>query len=353
MVDAFSPGLLTRIGEVRKVVLVRASRIGDFVCATPAFRALRDALPGVDITLIGLPFVEPLAARSAFIDRFEPFPGFPGIAEQFFDARAVVRSFGRLQRRKFDLAIQMHGTGVYSNTYLLLLGARVNAGFVREGDGPGRLDAALPMPSKGHEKERLLAFTTFLGAKKTSEACCFPLLPEDRAAADSLLEGAAPPLLGIHPYAREAEKRCPAGQFAAAAAALRTRHGGTVVVLGDGDPNEATADIGRMIGSPVVDLTSRTSVAVLGAVIRRLSVLVTNDSGPAHIAYALGAPAVAIFGETDPERWGPPREGPFRVVRAILPRSSSKEEDALSNHACLSGVSVEQVVKAASEVMRR
>lgn len=165
MSDPFSPGLLSRLPEPpRKVALVRASRIGDFVCATPAFRALRQALPDAEITLIAMPFVRELVARSPHLDCFVPFPGFPGMAEQFFDARQVSSFFQQMQALQFDLAIQMHGSGVYSNPFTLMLGAQTTAGFVREGDPALRLDAALAMPQREHEVRRVLALTTFLGA---------------------------------------------------------------------------------------------------------------------------------------------------------------------------------------------
>jgi ADP-heptose:LPS heptosyltransferase len=351
MSDRKATPLLSRFPDVRKVALVRASRIGDFICATPAFRALRKALPGAEIILIGLPFVAPLARRSPWIDRFVPFPGFPGMAEQFFQAREALLSLGRMQAGRFDLAVQMHGTGVYSNTYTLMLGARATAGFVREGDGPGRLDAALPMPG-GHETERLLALMGFLGVPSAGTACDFPLLAADRSAAGRLLKDCALPLIGVHLYARKTEKRWPVERFAAAAAEVRMRHGGTVVLLGESGPQSAVQAFTENLGPPVTDLTSRTSVAVLGAVIERLAVLLTNDSGPAHIAYALGVPAVTIFGETDPERWGPPLEGPFRAVVRNLPCRPCEEEGCASDYACLRGVSVERVVEAASDVIR-
>jgi ADP-heptose:LPS heptosyltransferase len=68
------------------------------------------ALPKAEITLIGQPFVEELVMRSPHIDRFVPFPGFPGIAEQFFDARQTVQFFQQMQAEQFDLVVQMHGS---------------------------------------------------------------------------------------------------------------------------------------------------------------------------------------------------------------------------------------------------
>src|SRR6185437_1509188 len=163
------PGLLTRLAcagrSPRKVALLRASRIGDFLCATPAIRALRAALPDAEITMITLPLLRDMVERSPHLDRFVAFPGFPGVAEQFFDARRATAFFAAMQAERFDLAIQLQGSGVYSNPSTLLLGARATAGFIRPGDAPGLLDAALPMPACGSEVERLLALTSFLGAK--------------------------------------------------------------------------------------------------------------------------------------------------------------------------------------------
>jgi hypothetical protein len=80
--DPTAPGLLTRLPDPpRKVALLRASRIGDFLCATPALRALRRALPEAEITMITLPLLRGLVERSPHLDRFVAFPGFPGIAE--------------------------------------------------------------------------------------------------------------------------------------------------------------------------------------------------------------------------------------------------------------------------------
>jgi ADP-heptose:LPS heptosyltransferase len=344
--------MLERLKEIQEVVLIRASRFGDFLCATPAFRAIRLRLPDARITLIGLPFVGELSARSPHLDRFIPFPGFPGMAEQFFDPRDVTRFFRRIQSKRFDLAIQMHGTGVYSNTFALMLGARTTVGFVREGDGPGRLDAALPMPSTGHEVERMLSLTTFLGAPSPGSRTEFPLRRLDHRRAQTLLQGAKGPLIAIHPYARKPEKCWPVERFALAASALQQRHGGTVIILGEQGAMPSGARIAATVRGPCLDLTGKTSLATMGAVLARLSLLLTNDSGPAHGAYAVGCPAVVLFGETNPERWGPPVDGPFRVVRRILPCFPCAEDTCQAEAACLRSIAVEQVVSAAEEIFQ-
>lgn len=352
MNDQFLPGLLSRLSESpRKVALMRASRIGDFICATPAFRSLRIALPEAEITLIGQPFVEELIMRSPHLDRFVPFPGFPGIAEQFFDPRQTVQFFQQMQAEEFDLAVQMHGSGVYSNPFTLLLRARITAGFVREGDSAGRLDAALPMPFKLHEVRRVLALTTFLGASPQGEETEFPLWAEDRAAASALLAGVEQPLIGLHPGSREATKQWDSERFAIAGTELQRQYGGTVVVIGGLDERPVAESIAQTIGSSCLNLAGKTSLAVLGGVISQFSVLVTNDSGPAHIAYALGTPTVTVFGGTDPAIWGPLNSDQHRVLAYEVPCRPCDYGVCPVEYTCLENVMAQQVVETAVEVM--
>ena len=140
-----------------------------------------------------------------------------------------------MQAEEFDLALQLHGSGVYANPFTLMLGARATAGFIRPGDPAGRLAAALPLPESGHEIRRVLSLPVFLGAPPQGDETEFPLWPEDHAAAEELLRGAERPLIGLHPAAREATKRWPAERFAALAGQLQRCHGGTVVLVGGAD----------------------------------------------------------------------------------------------------------------------
>jgi len=353
MNNPFLPGLLSRLPELpRKVALMRASRIGDFICATPAFRSLRMALPQAEMTLIGMPFVEELVMRSPQLDRFIPFPGFPGMAEQFFDPRQTVQFFQQMQAEQFDLAIQMHGSGVYSNPFTLMLGARVTAGFVREGDPAGRLDAALPMPLNRHEVRRVLALTTFLGASPQGEETEFPLLAEDTKAAETLLAGAERPLIGLHPAAREMTKRWAPERFIALGTELQQRYGGTVVVLGGVEERRLGDTIAQTMGQSCRNLAGRTSLAVLGGVISQLSIFVTNDSGPAHVAYALGTPTVTIFGGTDPAVWGPLKGQQHRILAHAVPCRPCDYGECPVGYTCLENVTAQQVVEKVVEVMQ-
>jgi ADP-heptose:LPS heptosyltransferase len=150
-------------GKPSRVVIVRALRLGDLLCAVPAFRAVRAALPLAHITLIGLPLAREFVARCPFIDDYAEFPGYPGIADQPVDPARTLAFLQRMPAAHLDLAIQLHGSGVFSNPFTRLLGAQRAVGFVREGETDLGLDFAIPYPEQGREVERLLTLTAHLG----------------------------------------------------------------------------------------------------------------------------------------------------------------------------------------------
>jgi len=248
--------------------------------------------------------------------------------------------------------VQMQGSGVYSNPFMLMLGAGLTAGFVREGDPAGRLDAALPLQEEEHEVRQMLAMTSFLGAPAQGEETEFPLWPEDYAAAEALLRDAERPLIGLHAAARDATRRWAVERFAAVGTALWRRHGGTIVMLGDCEERDVGEVLVGQVDGPCVNLMGKTSLVQLGGVIAGLSVLVTNDTGPAHIAYALGTPTVTIFGSANPKRYGPLKSGPYCILVHDVPCRPCGYTVCPIGYRCLEGVTVAQALDAAEEVMR-
>ena len=114
--------------------MFRPLKLGDLLCAVPTLRALRRGWPGARVTLIGLPSAREVAARfPLYVDEFLEFPGFPGLPEQRCEPRAVLEFLRVAQERRFDLALQLHGSGEFANPLVALLGARRTAGYFREG----------------------------------------------------------------------------------------------------------------------------------------------------------------------------------------------------------------------------
>ena len=160
------------------------------------------------------------------------------------------------------------------------------------------------------------------------------------------------PLIGLHPAARDATRRWALERFAVVAAELVRRYGGTIVILGDAQ-EQAVGEklVGKLMG-PCLNLEGKTSLVELGAVIAQLSLLVTNDTGPAHIAYALGTPTVTIFGSADPGTYAPLQNGPYRVLVHEVPCRPCGYTLCPIGYPCLEGVTVQQVIEAASTIMK-
>ena len=352
--DPFEPGLLHRLPEPpAKVAILKASRIGDFINATPAFRALRRALPEAEISIITLPMLGEVAKRCTSFDRCLSFPGYPGLAEQLFKPETALQFLMQMQAEHFDLAIQMQGSGVNSNPFTLMLGAKYTAGFIRPGDPPGRLSAALPLPDQGHEVSRNLALTDFLGAPSQPGSLPeFNLLPEDHAGAEGCLSGFSRPWIGIHTSARDATRRWPLNRFIQAATVLQKQRSGTVIFIGESRDRAAGEEALKIAGIPYLNLAGCTSLPVSAAVIQRLAVFLTNDTGPAHIAYAVGAPTVTIFGGGDPSRNGPLTAGPHRILAYPIDCRPCETGDCPINLRCLQHITVNQVVRAAGEIFK-
>jgi ADP-heptose:LPS heptosyltransferase len=293
-----------------------------------------------------------LAERIPEIDRVIPFPGFPGIAEQLFDAHTAARFFLQIQAEQFDLVIQLQGSGIYSNPFILMLGAKWSAGMIRPGDPPGRLDAAYPEPSQGHEINRLLEFVEFLGASPRGTDVRLELMPADTLKVEQIIDHKPRPWIAIHSGARDLTRRWSLERFAGVGKALLEKYGGSLILLGEEDESPAAEDLLRIAKVKGSNLAGKLSLPELTASLSLLDILITNDSGPAHLAYAVDTPSVTIFGSADPQRYGPLEMDRHRI--AITPVECRPCGLALCpiGYRCLAGVTVENVIAAAEQLLR-
>lgn len=350
-------GVLAKIpGPVCRVAIVRATRLGDFMCAVPTLRSLRLALPNAEITLIALPFARDMVKRFPYLDRFEEFPGYPGVREVPFDAPRTLAFLARQRRRHYDLAIQLHGSGVFSNPFTLLLGAGATVGFTRPEDQGLGLDHWVVYPDKGHEIDRVLLMARLLGAPDAGTHLDFPLLDHDRISALRLARahGLDPhrPIIGVHPGAKNPSRRWPPERFAAAASKLAELIGAHIVVTGGRGDERECATVQEILGNRTCNLNGQTSLGTLGALMERMALFLTNDTGPAHLAYALGVRSATVFGAAEPDVWGPLDTVRHKTVFAPVDCRPCGLATCQRGYHCLTDVSVDQVVAAAEAALQ-
>lgn len=301
----------------RRVAILRALQLGDLLCAVPALRALRAALPEAQIVLIGLPWARWFVDRfNGYLDGFREFPGFPGLPERTPDIARIPGFLAEMQREPFDLAIQLHGSGPFVNPLTALFGAQRCAGFFLPGDYCPDPERFIPWPESGLEIRRLLSLVEFLGAPAQGEELEFPLRADDFARLHEVPEARDLELgayVGIHPGASVGPRRWPVERFAAVGRTLADR-GLTVVLTGTSAEAGLTAEVARAIGRRCVDLAGQTDLGSLGALVSGMRLLVCNDTGISHVAAALRVPSVVISTGDNPARWAPVDASLHRVL---------------------------------------
>jgi ADP-heptose:LPS heptosyltransferase len=263
-----------------RIALFRPLGVASLLCAVPALRALDAAYPEAEITLIGLPQVRELGVRlRRYVDAFAEFPGFPGIPEAELDFDAVPGFFERMKNRRFDLAIQMHGSGEIANPLMVLMGAAHNAGFYRPGRYCPDAQRYLPWEENEDEVQRWLRLAAHVGAAPKGSFLEFPLQPEDWAEWRALhLEHYVCLHCGGQPQ-----------RFAELGDALAAE-GWNVVVTGD-------SQVAGAMREPAISLAGRTSLGGTAAVIAKASLLVSSDRTTALIASAMRTPSTPLAGD--------------------------------------------------------
>lgn len=329
-----------------RIGVFRALMLGDLLCAVPALRALRAAHPGASIALIGLPWAQALAQRLPQLDEFIAFPGWPGLPEQPPALAEIPGFLQRMQAERFDLLLQMHGSGQVVNPLLAAFGARRLAGFVAPGAWCGEPASHCAWPERGHEIERLLSLTDHLGLPRHGLQLEFPLVEADRREAAALLPAwRAAPCAIVHAGSQLPSRRWGAERFAAVADGL-ARRGLRVLLTGSAGEAPLVGTVQALMREPAQNLAGRTSLWALGALVERAALVVCNDTGLSHIAAALGTPSVVVACGSDVARWRPLDARRHRVLWQPMACRPCAHADCPVGHGCASAISVGAVLAA-------
>ncbi|HTP87532.1 MAG TPA: lipopolysaccharide heptosyltransferase II [Bryobacteraceae bacterium] len=332
-------------------ILVRATNwVGDAVMSLPALRAVRSRYPDAHITVLARPWVLDLYARERFADDIVPFA-----CRNLSDKLSLSRS---LRSRRFDSAI------LFQNAFeaaAIAFAARIpeRIGYARDGRSL-LLTRPVPVPQKGDipEHERfyyleLLRRASILDALP-SEDEPIRLLGVEETRADGLrmLGG---PAIGISPGAAfGGAKRWYPDRFADAAVQVAGFAGLPVAVFGSAAERPICEQVCAAViarGITAHNYAGETTLAQFISMAAACNVFLTNDSGPMHIASALGIPTVAVFGATDHRATGP--TGPLaRVVCHPVECSPCKLRECPIDHRCMTAITSGEVAETAFKLLK-
>ena len=287
-----------KIEDVRKIAVLRANAIGDLIFTLPALAALRAAYPAAEMVLLGQPWHHGfLTGRPGPVDRVVVVPPSKGVHEPLEgaveDPAALAAFFAAMAEERFDIALQMHGGGRYSNPFVQRLGARLTAGLKTPDALP--LDRWTPYVYWQYEILRYLEVVALVGAPPTVLEPCLAVTSADLEEAASVVPASVEPLVVLHPGGGAVMRQWPPEKFAAVGDALAAA-GARIVVTG-GRPEERAlveAVVGGMT-APAQATWGQLSLGGLAGLLSRCRVVVSNDSGPLHLAAAVGAATAGIY----------------------------------------------------------
>jgi heptosyltransferase I len=304
-----------------RILLIKLSSLGDVIHALPTLEALRSLYPRGHLTWLVEDAYAPVLAGHPALDEVWPVPR-PRPGNDLFlkNLQEAIRVARRLRKEPFDLVIDLQGLLKSACWAALARGAR-KLGYdrTREFSYLFLTERLAPFDPEAHAVWRYLNVARHLGAPAAPPRFRLGLrLPENL---DQLLgPETGQPLAVLHPGARWPTKLWPAAHWARLAGWLARDQGFQVVITGSPGDRDLAREIAAQAEGPLLNLAGRTSLAELAALLGKARCAVTTDTGPMHLAAALGTPVAALFGPTAPWRTGPFGEG-HEVVRLALPCS--------------------------------
>jgi ADP-heptose:LPS heptosyltransferase len=304
---------------VKKIAVLRPNAVGDFVFALPALHALKHAYPDAELVLLGKDWHAGfLRDRPGPVDRVLVVPPLPGIgapADALPDPAAAQAFVQQMRDEHFDIAAQMFGGGRHSNRLLVRFGARLSIGARADDARP--LDRWVRYAEPNNRRLALLEVAALAGAAPQLLERELAVTDADRCEAHAALPGApGEPLAVLQPGSTDPRRRWPAERFAFVGDAL-ARAGARVAVNGSAAEAALVGAVAAAMQAPAVNLAGRLSLRGLCGLLERAALLVSNDTGPLHLALAIGTPAVGIFWLTNLIDGTPLRQGLLRAALSV------------------------------------
>lgn len=329
----------------RRICLLKPSALGDVVQTLPLLPALRSRFPEAAITWVVNEGLAELLEGHPHLDEVLRFRRRGSWADW-------ARLLAELRRRRFDLVLDLQGL---LRTAVMSVAARapVRVGLQTAREG-AHLAAHVIVPGTGWTvpaHQRCKAVAEAFGAGASGWQTGLILTDAERAWARRQTDSVQRPLLAVHPGARWVTKRWPAQKFAEVIARAVREYGFAPVLLGSSSERAVAAQIvarvrNKVPGTKCLNLTGQTSLRQLAALLQESACVLTNDSGPMHLAAGLGVPVVGLFTCTSPVLSGPAGEQHELVAARVACAGSYRKRCPFSGPqhlACMHELTIDRV----------
>jgi heptosyltransferase-2 len=341
--------------DFKRILVVRTDRIGDVLLSTPVIKALRDSYPSAYIAMMVSPYAKDIVDGNPYLDEVIIYDK-DGRHKSWANSMKFALN---LRKKRFDLAIVLHPTNrVHLVTFFTGIPTRIGYNQKLGLLLTDRIKHTKQLGEK-HELGYNLDLLRHIGIEPREENLFMPIKLESEKWAEELFQhcgiNQTDKLIVVHPGASCPSKVWPNERFAKVMDRLVGKYGFKVlVVAGPKDVTLAQSVINHM-HQPAINLAGKTSVSQLASVLKRCQLFISNDSGPVHIASAVGTPVISIFGRNQkglsPLRWGPVGKKD-RILHKEVGCIECLAHNCVKEFACLKAITVDDVVEVADEVLR-
>jgi lipopolysaccharide heptosyltransferase II len=339
----------SRGGPPSRFLVVSATGIGDTLWGTPAIQALKDTFPQSYLGVLVSPLGFETLKNNPNIDEFFIFRrGFKGVWSLPF-------LFGKLRKRKIATVFIFHSSDrvLWPLSYF--------AGPIEIIGTKGRnkgldfiLTKAIPDSHNIHAIEKRLKLVQEVGAQTFQRNISIYLTEHDKNMAERFLKelkiNIHSPIIGFHPGAQKPYKCWPAENFIQVGNTLREKYGCQLIITGNNQERDLAEKISKQVKDSV-SAAGKLSLRGTAALIKKLNLFITNDTGPMHIAFALKTPTIALFSPTDPRVCGPYNNSQSQVIGKPTTCNPCLESNC-NRPICMEQIAADEVVSAAEKIFK-
>lgn len=323
---------------VKRILIVKLSSLGDLLHALPAVHCLKSGL-NAEIDWIVHPFYVELAKCFSDVSRVLVFPRRAPPAE-------FIRQIRLLRAEQYEIIIDLQGILKSAFVSRLARGTkRIGPSFHREGSVLFYKAVAGTRNKNRHAIDEIMDVVRYLNLPELPPA--FPMtVPLQLVSEPS-------PRIALLPFSRWPSKNWPLMSFARVGHELQENLGASIYIMGASGDHLPGAEIARELGGRAINLAGKTTLPQLAGLLREMDLVITNDSGPMHLAAVMGAPVLAMYGPSDPVRTGPyghnhcVLKGKLRCQPCFSPRCRFRD------NSCMLTITPESVINAAMAMLSK